>query len=183
MPIYNLRKLKRDTKTMALNVYNTNYKLGIDTSVLKEVSAEILKRAEAKNSQYNVNNTFGSVLRATEIGVDLYSGKVDAKTANQIALNNSGLNIQLSQKAQQAIQFLKTQAAQNVSKNVEGKMTIAVNETVEQPKTQPSPLFNSIISNSTSKDKNGSNPFYHGELLMKEAKKGKKSEEPQSIFG
>lgn len=89
MPIYNLRKLKRDTKTMALNVYNTNYKLGIDTSVLKEVSAEILKRAEAKNSQYNVNNTFGSVLRATEIGVDLYSGKVDAKTANQQPLTTA----------------------------------------------------------------------------------------------
>lgn len=35
---------------MALNVYNTNYKLGIDTSVLKEVSAEILKRAEAKTA-------------------------------------------------------------------------------------------------------------------------------------
>ena len=139
---------------MALNVYNTNYKLGIDTSVLKEVSAEILKRAEAKNSQYNVNNTFGNVLRATNIGVDLYSGKVDAKTANQIALNNSGLNIQLSETAQKAIQFLNSQAAQNISKNVEGKMTIVVNDVSEQPKTQASPLFNSIISNSTSKDKN-----------------------------
>lgn len=122
---------------MALNVYNTNYKLGIDTSVLKEVSAEILKRAEAKNSQYNVNNTFGNVLRATNIGVDLYSGKVDAKTANQIALNNSGLNIQLSETAQKAIQFLNSQAAQNISKNVEGKMTIVVNDVSEQPKHRP----------------------------------------------
>ena len=52
---------------MALNVYNQNYKLGIDTSVLKQVSAEILKRAEAKNSQYNVNNSFGNVLKATEL--------------------------------------------------------------------------------------------------------------------
>lgn len=168
---------------MALNVYNQNYKLGIDASVLKEVSAQILKRAEAKNSQYNVNNSFGNVLKVTELGVDLYSGKVDAKTANQIALNNSGLNIQLSETAQKAIQFLKSQAAQGVSKNVEGKMTIAVNEVSEQPKTQHTPLFNSIISNGTSKDKNGSNPFYHGELLMQNSKKGEKPEEQQSIFG
>lgn len=138
---------------MALNVYNTNYKLGIDTSVLKEVSAEILKRAEAKNSQYNVNNTFGNVLRATDIGFDLYSGKVDAKTANQIALNNSGLNIQLSETAQKAIQFLNSQAAQNVSKNVEGKMIIAVNDVSEQPKTEASPLFNSIIATVQAKTK------------------------------
>lgn len=168
---------------MALNVYNTNYKLGIDASVLKEVSAEILKRAEAKNSQYNVNNSFGNVLKATEIGVDLYSGKVDTKTAAQIALNNSGLNIQLSETAKKAILFLNTQAAQNVSKNVEGKMTIAINEVNTDTKPQPAPAFNSIISNSTSKDKNGSNPFYHGEMLMENSKKGEKKEEPKSIFG
>lgn len=167
---------------MALNVYNQNYKLGIDTSVLKQVSAEILKRAEAKNSQYNVNSSFGSVLRATELGVDLYKGNIDTQVAKQIALNNSGLQIQLSETAQKAIQFLNSQAAQNVAKNVEGKMTISVNEINGQPKTQPAPLFNSIISNSTSKDKNGSNPFYHGELLMQNSKKGEKHEEIKSIF-
>ena len=167
---------------MALNVYNQNYKLGIDTSVLKQVSAEILKRAEAKNSQYNVNSSFGSVLRATELGVDLYKGNIDTQVAKQIALNNSGLQIQLSETAQKAIQFLNSQAAQNVAKNVEGKMTISVNEINGQPKTQPAPLFNSIISNSTSKDKNGSNPFYHGELLMQKSKKGEKHEEIKSIF-
>lgn len=43
------------------------------------------------------------------------------KTANQIALNNSGLNIQLSEKAQQAIQFLKTQAAQMFPKMLKVK--------------------------------------------------------------
>lgn len=168
---------------MALNVNNQNYKLGIDTSVLKEVSAQILKRAEAKNSQYNVNGSFGSVLKATELGVDLYKGNVNTQLAKQIALNNSGLNIQLSETAKQAIQFLNSQAAQRVSKNVEGKMTIAVNETSEQPKTQAAPLFNGIISNGRSKDKNGSNPFYNGELLMGNAKKTEKTDDQQSIFG
>ncbi len=169
---------------MALNVYNQNYKLGIDTSVLKQVSAEILKRAEAKNSQYNVNNSFGNVLKATELGVDLYKGNIDTQVAKQIALNNSGLQIQLSESAQKAIQFLNSQAAQNISKNVEGKMTISVNEVNGQVKPQTAPLFNSIISNSTSKDKNGSNPFYHGELLMGNSKKSEKSEDTltKSIF-
>ncbi len=167
---------------MALNVYNQNYKLGIDTSVLKEVSAQILKRAEAKNSQYNVNNSFGNVLKVTEMGVDLYNGRVDTATARQIALNNSGLNIQLSETAQKAIQFLNSQAAQNVQKNVEGKIAIPVSDAPQQAKTQPAPAFNSIISSSTSKDKNGSNPFYHGELLMQDSKQGEKKEEI-NIFG
>lgn len=167
---------------MALNVYNQSYKLGIDTTVLKQVSAEILKRAETKNSQYNVNNSFGNVLRTTELGVDLYKGNVDTQVAKQIALNNSGLNIQLSETAQKAIQFLNSQAA-TVSKNVEGKLTVAVNEANEQPKTLKTPVFNSIVSNGTAKDKNGSNPFYHGEMLMQNAKKGEKAEEQQSIFG
>ena len=168
---------------MALNGLNQNYKLGIDTSVLKEVSAEILKRAENKNSQYNVNSSFGSVLKTTELGVDLYKGNVNPQVAKQIALNNSGFNIQLSENAQKAIKFLNSQAAQQVAKNVEGKMTIAVNDTTEQPQKAPTPIFNSIISNATSKDKKGSNPFYHGELLMDGSKNNEKTEEPKSIFG
>jgi len=168
---------------MALNVNNQNYKLGIDTSVLKQVSAEILKRAENKNSQYNVNSTFGNVLKATELGVDLYKGNVNVQVAKQIALNNSGLNIQLSDTAKQAIQFLNSQAAQRVSKNVEGKMTIAVNENAPKQETQATPLFNNIISNGTSKDKNGSNPFYNGELLMEKSKKTENNDEAKSIFG
>lgn len=167
---------------MALNVYNQNYKLGIDTSVLKQVSAEILKRAEAKNSQYQVNNSFGSVLKATDMGVDLYKGNIDTQVAKQIALNNSGLQIQLSETAQKAIQYLNSQAAQNVAKNVEGKMTISVNEVNTQPQPAQTHSFNSIISNSTSKDKNGSNPFYHGELLMQNSKKGEKTDEIKSVF-
>lgn len=167
---------------MALNVYNQNYKLGIDTSVLKQVSQEILKRAEAKNSQYQVNNSFGSVLRATDMGVDLYKGNVDTQIAKQIALNNSGLQIQLSENAQKAIQFLNSQAAQTVSKNVEGKMTISVNEAPAQQQTQTAHSFNRIFSNSTSKDKSGSNPFYHGELLMQNSEKSEKTEEIKSVF-
>lgn len=177
-----IRKFKKGIQTMAMSVYNQNYKLGIDTSILKQVSAEILKRAEQKNSQYNVSS-FNSVLKTVDIGVDLYKGNIDTATARQIALNNSGLQVQLSQNAQRAIQFLNTQAAsQSVQKNVEGKITVAVNEISGEQKIDNTPAFNSIVANSASKDKNGSNPFYHGEMLMQNSKKGETAEESQSIF-
>ena len=60
---------------MSLNVnYNSLYKNGIDTSVLKDVSQEILRRAAQKNSQY-VNSAsvqqVNSVAKPVELGIDL----------------------------------------------------------------------------------------------------------------
>lgn len=145
--------------------FNQNFKSGIDTSVLKEVSAEILKRAHAKSAGH-VQTSF----RATDLGVDLYQGKVDNATARQVAMNNSGLQIQLNQEVLKSIQFLNTQEAQRVQKNVEGKIAFAVYESTDVQKAPEPPRFNSIISFGTSKDKEGSNPFYHGELLNGEKK-------------
>ena len=165
---------------MSLSVnYTQNYKTGIDTSILKEVSAEILKRAQAKaaNIQTGASN---SVFRPQELGLDLYNGKIDSQTAKQIALNNSGLQIQLNQNVLESIKFLNTQAAQNVQKNVEGKIAFSVYEGTDVQKAAEMPKFNSIISFSTAKDKKGSNPFYHGELL---ANNNKKEEKEINIFG
>ena len=110
---------------------NAQYKLGIDTATLQQVSQEILKRAQNKNSQYNANTaTVNNVFKPADIGIDLYKGNVDTKIARQIALNNSGLQIQLNQDVLNSIKYLNSQAAQNVQKNVEGKITIALNEGV-----------------------------------------------------
>ena len=162
---------------MAISVYNNSQLLaanGIDRSVLKEVSQEILKSAAEKNQQYNVHTVTRNT-QVREMGIDLYNGTVDNNTARQIAMNNSGLQIQLNQNVLNSIKYLNTQAAQTVQKNVEGKMTIGVNEAPADIKTNnQSPKFNSIISFSASKDKNGSSPSYHGELLHV-----KKSEKPQ----
>ncbi|MDR1327033.1 MAG: hypothetical protein LBJ74_01355 [Heliobacteriaceae bacterium] len=159
---------------MSLSVYNSQFKTGIDTSVLKEVSQEILRRAAAKSGQ---NNTGSSFLGA-DLGVDLYKGSVDANTARQIAMNNSGLNVQLNQNVMESIKFLNTQAA--VHKNIECKITIAVNEASEQAKAVKSPAqFNSIVSLAAGKDKHGSNPSYRGELLQIK----KEEKEENNIFG
>ncbi len=167
---------------MGLNVsYTQNFKTGIDTSILKEVSAEILKRAQAKamNAQTGASN---AVFKSSDLGLDLYQGKVDSQTARQIALNNSGLQIQLNQNVLNSIKFLNTQAAQKVQQNVEGKIAFSVYEGADVQKAAEAPKFNSIVSFSTAKDKKGSNPFYHGELLANGHKKEEKIEEI-NIFG
>lgn len=160
---------------MAIGLFNAQYKLGIDTTTLKQVSNEILKRAAEKNSQYNTSSS-GINFRAQALDIDLYKGNVDVSVARQVAMNNSGLQIQLSQDVLKSIQYLNSQAAQNVQKNVEGKITVALNEGVGNvQKNEEAPRFNSIISLAAGKDKNGSAPSYKGEFLF--IKKDKEQEE------
>ena len=164
---------------MSMSVYNAEYKLGINRSTLQQVSNEILKRAAEKNSQYNTNSSsVKNIFQNTQqnLGIDLYKGNVDTSVARQVAMNNSGLQIQLSQDALKSIQYLNSQAGNNVQKNVEGKISIALNEGVgNTQKTESAPKFNSIVSLATGKDKNGSAPSYKGEFLF--IKKDKEKEE------
>lgn len=167
---------------MAISV-SQNLDLGIDRATLQQVSQEILKRAAQKNSQYSVNNNnTQNFIQQRDLGVDLYKGNINSDVARQIAMNNSGLQIQLSQNTLAAINSLNSKAAQNVQKNVEGRMTVAVNEITVQEQKTTIPKFNSIISLAADKDKNGSNPFYHGELLMSNSKK-EDNQDDKSIFG
>ena len=177
---FNRYKGTKGIKLMGLNV-TQNFRTGIDTSILKEVSAEILKRAQAKA----MNAQTGSVrtaFKAADLGLDLYQGKVDSATARQVAMNNSGMQIQLNQNVLDSIKFLNSQAAQNVQKNVEGKIAFSFFEGADVQKAAEAPKFNSIVSFSTAKDKKGSNPFYHGELLANGHKKEEKREDI-NIFG
>ena len=151
---------------MSMSVYNAQYKLGIDTTTLQQVSQELLKRAAEKNSQYNTVSA-NNFSKPADVGIDLYKGNIDTNTARQIALNNSGLQIQLNQDVLKSVQYLNTKAAQNVQKNVEGKITVALNEGVgNSQKVESAPKFNSIISLAAGKDKNGSAPSYKGEFLF-----------------
>ena len=165
---------------MSVGLFNAQYKLGIDTTTLKQVSNEILKRAAEKNSQYNTVSAQSNFVGIRNLDIDLYKGNVDINVARQVAMNNSGLQIQLSQDVLKSIQYLNSQAAQNIQKNVEGKITVALNEGVgNSQKTEASPKFNSIVSLSTGKDKNGSAPSYKGEFLF--IKKDKDKEETAAV--
>jgi hypothetical protein len=174
---------------MSLNVnYNSLYKNGIDTSVLKDVSNEILRRAAQKNSQYTNTQTtqqVNSIAKPVELGVDLYQGKIDTNVQKQIAMNNA-LQFQFNQETLNSIQYLNSQAA--ISKKVDGKYMPAINDTITETQkvveTNSAQHFVSIFTAATSKDKEGSNPFYNGELLMNNSKKeeNKEVDSLKSIF-
>jgi len=174
---------------MSLNVnYSSLYKNGIDTSILKDVSQEILRRAAEKNSQYTnsaATNRVNSIAKPVELGIDLYQGKIDLSVQKQIAMNNT-LQFQLNQTTLNSIQYLNSQAA--ISKTVDGKYMPAVNETVTETQkasqTSQASHFVEIFTAATAKDKQGSNPFYNGELLMGKSQKEEKetAETLKSIF-
>jgi hypothetical protein len=153
---------------MSLNVnYNSLYKYGIDTTILKDVSNEILRRAAQKNSQYTNSATIqqvNSAAKPLELGIDLYQGRIESSVQKQIAMNNT-LQFQFNESTINSIQFLNTQAA---VQKIDGKYMPAVNEIVTETQkandTNPS-QFAHIFTAEISKDKQGSNPFYHGEFL------------------
>lgn len=177
---------------MSLNVnYSSLYKNGIDTSILKDVSQEILRRAAEKSTQYQVSNNtthqVRSIAKPVELGVDLYQGKVETSVQKRIAMNNA-FQYQFNEATLNSIKYLNTQAATSMTKKVDGKYMPAVNEVVaETPKTNETTSakhFMNIFAAAASKDKDGSNPFYHGELLMGNSKNEEKKESDslKSIF-
>ena len=163
---------------MSFNV-SQNFKSGIDASVLKQVSAEILKRAHAKNGNVNfdVNVKTPAQVRQ-EQGLNLYNGSVDVNTAKQIALNNSGLQIQLNQNVLDSIKFLNSQAAQKTASDLNGRLTIDVNEVSNKVVSPENPtVTQGIVSFATDKDKSGSQTPYRGELLQGESNVDEKKSE------
>ncbi len=174
---------------MGLNVnYNSLYKNGIDTSILKDVSNEILRRAAQKNSQYTNAapvQQIHSVAKPVELGIDLYQGKIDTNVQKQIAMNNA-LQFQFNEATLNSIKYLNSQAA--ISKKLDGKYMPAVNEMVTETQkaveTNSASHFISVFAAASSKDKDGSNPFYNGELLSRKGKNEESNEaEPlKSIF-
>lgn len=171
---------------MSLNVnYNSLYKNGIDTSLLKDVSNEILRRAAQKNSQY-VNSAsiqqVNSIAKPLELGIDLYQGRIETNVQKQIAMNNS-LQFQFNQATLNSIQYLNSQAA--MTRKVDGKYMPVVNEIVtETQKASETTLashFMSIFASAAAKDKDGSNPFYNGELLKGKTDKEEKSQDTEPL--
>ena len=158
---------------MAISVSEQLNRMGlnIDRATLQQVSQSILKRAEEKNSQYKADTT-QNFFQKRDIGLDLYNSGVDLKVAKQVALNNSGLLIQLNSETLSKINYLNSVAAQNSQRNSNGLMTISVNEITLKEQSRPTVSTNRIVANETAKDKKGSNPFYHGELLAARTRNG-----------
>lgn len=167
---------------MSLSVaYNQNFKSGIDAAALKEVTQKIFQRAGAKTVDLSTLDL--TKFNRVNLGTDLYSGKVDASTANQIAMTKSGMQVNLSDNALNSLKYLSSEASKSIFKNVEGKVTIAeTKEIAEKKQTFQLPSFGRLTESADlGSDKKGSNPFYKGQLLA--AKKNEeKQEETLNIF-
>lgn len=76
----------------------------VDVKALKSVTKDIYNNAtiQTTSSQSKVRDI---------TGIDLYKGKVDSDTARQIALSNSGLQIQINNNLAAKLKYLNTQAA------------------------------------------------------------------------
>jgi len=99
-----------------------------------------------------------STISAKSVDVDLYNGQIDAMTARQVAMSGAGLQVTLNNNLETAIKFLKTKAAETNAKSAD------------------------VISfESVKKDKQGSNPFYNGDV-MNYAKKEAKKEASEYLF-
>ena len=76
----------------------------VDVKALKSVTKDIYNYASIQ--------TTASQAKVRDItGIDLYKGKIDSDTARQIALNNSGLQIQINNNLAAKLRYLNTQAA------------------------------------------------------------------------
>lgn len=162
---------------MSLNVsYNQIQQSGIDTAALKTVTQQIFQKSGAKVNSVLANNDLTQFNRVS-LGTDLYSGKVQASTANQIAMNKVDYQVNLSDKAVASLKYLNSQASQSVFKTVEGKVTLPeVQEVSTEKKSFKLPSFGQLVETADlGSDKQGSNPFYKGELLK--VKKEEKEEE------
>lgn len=187
MPINKLQairvtKYNRDKgRKMSLSVsYNQNINSGIDTAALKEVAKQIFQRAESKTS--DISNTFDlTKFNRASLGTDLYGGKVDALTANQIAMTKAGMQVSLSENALNSLKYLNGQASKSIFQNIDGKIpTAEIKETTEKAKVITLPSFGKLVETADlGSDKKGSNPFYKGELLQT---KKEEKEESLNIF-
>lgn len=169
---------------MSLNIANLNngYNFNaqaIDVKAVKDITSQIL---DTKNTAPSVDldKLNLSKFRRAELGVDLYSSRTNVEQASQIAIRNSGIDVNLNQSFIANVQYLNSQAAQTqnvnkITKQVEGKIVVPVaedsqvnlREVFALPKAAQ--LFE---AQNLDKDKRGSNPFsYHKPAAKKEAEK------------
>lgn len=163
---------------MSLNVsYNQNINSGIDSVALKEVAKQIFQRADAKS--VDISEKFDlSKFNRGDLGTDLYGSRVNASTANQIAMTKVGMQVSLSSEALNSLKYLSSEASKTIFKDVEGKIAIPEpKEIADRVKSAPLVTFGKLVETlDLGSDKRGSNPFYKGELLKVE-----KSEEKEDL--
>lgn len=165
---------------MSLSVSYNQISNGIDAAALKEVTQQIFQRANTQNSALSKVDL--TLFNRGSLGTDLYSSKVDASTANQIAMTKSGMQVNLSENALNSLKYLSSEASKSIFKTVEGKMTVPETKEIAEKQQVPNVIVFGKLTETADlgSDRRGSNPFYKGELLS--VKKENEKEESINIF-
>lgn len=104
----------------------------IDTQSINETSNKIFINAQSKS--IDGTNFDLSKFKRADLGLEVYTRQINAEKATQIAVRQSGLDINLTQNFAANIKYLNTQAALNLNKDMSknvmtGKVHIQVNNT------------------------------------------------------
>lgn len=152
---------------MSLNITNFTSRINtqsIDVNAVKDITSQIFEEKAIKTVDLDTLNL--SKFKRVDLGVDLYNNKNNAEKATQVAVRNSGLDIHLNQNFMANIQYLNAQAAVSAhksTKKAEDKVFIPVSEAANVSLKEVFAISNSaqiFESQSSSKDKKGSNPFF-----------------------
>ena len=115
--------------TSKVNNFDTRL---IDTNNINEVSNRIF--VNAQNKSIDMSNFDLSKFKRVDLGLEVYTRQISAERATQIAVRQSGLDINLTQNFAANVKYLNTQAAlslnKDMSKNImSGKVHTQVNMT------------------------------------------------------
>ena len=146
----------------------------IDTANVNEVANRIF--VNAQNKQIDMSNFDLSKFKRVDLGLEVYTRQISGEKAKQIAVRQSGMDINLTQNFASNVKYLNTQAAMNVNKDMSknlmtGKVhtQVSTNNTDTAREVFELPKSSNIFSiASMDKDKSGS----EGTTYFKQDKKG-----------
>ena len=160
----------------------------IDTQNVSTVANQIFVNARSKS--IDTNNLDLSKFKRVDLGLEVYTRQISSEKVMQIAVRQSGMDINLTQNFAANVKYLNTQAALNTNKDVSknimtGKIHTQINKTDADNTREVYALPKSgNIFNiaSLDKDKNGSNGSFYFQNNKQESQETKEDTTNLSIF-
>ncbi len=172
--------------TSKVNNFDTRL---IDTQNVNEVTNRIFVNAQSKS--IDVSNLDLSKFKRVDLGLEVYTRQISAEKAMQIAVRQSGLDINLTQNFAANVKYLNTQAALNVNKDMSknvmtGKVHAQVNASNEVDTSREVfalPKSGNIFDiASMDKDKTGSDGTFYFQNKKENGQESKEDKQSISIF-
>ena len=171
--------------TSKVNNFDTR---SIDTQNMNEVANRIF--VNAQNKTVDLSKIDLTKFKRVDLGLEVYGRKISVEKATQIAVRQSGLDIQLTQNFASNVKYLNTQAALGVNKDMsKNVMTGKVHTQVSTTEVDNSrevyalPKSGNIFSiASMDKDKTGSDGTFYFQPKKEDGQESKEDKSNLSIF-